>query len=342
MSVVLPLGRARCGRGRTGPRRCRSLERRRPVAVGASWSARRTAATLCVQHKIRRRVSRAAEPQRTPGRAGIPPSDPQGSQFASCICHGSHLALCNRLRTRALGKPSTDAEPCPPAPSRPPGVRPARAGEAVGPPHRLGVRIGFQLAVAAAAAAPAAPPLVPLVLTACCCRCALAFASPLKVRLGEPSALLQLLARRILVEACCPGRRAGRHDRLCSGAGGRDGGVDKHLHGRPRRQAPLAAVTMAVQQLANAACTLAPPTVAASAPPPSPAKPTLLRPLPPAEVRDSIPTGWKPVGKVWRVEVAPQQEDGQEAEIPGEGRQGRGGRAGGCMQPSWPAHVAVP
>lgn len=34
------------------------------------------------------------------------------------------------------------------------------------------------------------------------------------------------------------------------------------------------------------------------------------------EVTDSVPSGWKPVGKVWRVVVAPQQEDGEEAEYP--------------------------
>ena len=47
--------------------------------------------------------------------------------------------------------------------------------------------------------------------------------------------------------------------------------------------------------------------------PPSP-----LPPPHPAEVRDSIPSGWSPVGAVWRVVVSPQAEDGQEMEIPSE------------------------
>ncbi|KAI7835902.1 hypothetical protein COHA_010205 [Chlorella ohadii] len=34
------------------------------------------------------------------------------------------------------------------------------------------------------------------------------------------------------------------------------------------------------------------------------------------EVRDSIPSGWSPMGQVWRVVVTPQAEDGQEMEIP--------------------------
>lgn len=34
------------------------------------------------------------------------------------------------------------------------------------------------------------------------------------------------------------------------------------------------------------------------------------------EVADSIPSGWSPVGPVWRVVVAPQEEDGTELEFP--------------------------
>lgn len=39
---------------------------------------------------------------------------------------------------------------------------------------------------------------------------------------------------------------------------------------------------------------------------------------PAAEVRDSIPSGWSPMGTVWRVVVTPQAEDGEEMEIPSE------------------------
>ena len=36
----------------------------------------------------------------------------------------------------------------------------------------------------------------------------------------------------------------------------------------------------------------------------------------PAEVIDSVPSGWKPEGKVWRVVLAPQQEAAEETEYP--------------------------
>lgn len=47
-----------------------------------------------------------------------------------------------------------------------------------------------------------------------------------------------------------------------------------------------------------------------------------------AEVADSIPSGWSPVGPVWRVVVAPQEEDGTELEFPRELGMEGGGTAG--------------
>lgn len=44
----------------------------------------------------------------------------------------------------------------------------------------------------------------------------------------------------------------------------------------------------------------------------------LTRPHPPvAEVTDGIPSGWRPTGTVYRVEVKPQLEDDVETEQPG-------------------------
>ena len=49
----------------------------------------------------------------------------------------------------------------------------------------------------------------------------------------------------------------------------------------------------------------------------------------PAEVRDSIPSGWSPQGTVWRVVIEPQQDEGEEElEVPSECREGGAGWVG--------------
>lgn len=121
-----------------------------------------------------------------------------------------------------------------------------------------------------------------------------------------------------------------RHDGPCRRAGDGAGGAAGHLHGRPGGWVPG-------PRLSVAACgpSAGGPGRSAARPPHPPARPPVCWRCR-AEVTDTLPPGWHPPGKAYKVALSPQEEE-EDTEYPR--ASGRRGQRGGSSSQGSRRHV---